>query len=173
MKLPRDTSVLVSAAELGQIVGIDKETVNNWLRHGIITRARIGGRELRNRLFSTEEVYKTALTNELVKLGLPPSQASEAVNVLWKEWGKKDTPEGWNVYAMLWPSNNKWIVALCSQKLSGGALYKFGKAKSTEEMELPNQTFAVIPISDVLDRISSKLSALLGETKNHGAKGKT
>jgi hypothetical protein len=131
MKLPRDTSVLVSAAELGQIVGIDKETVNNWLRHGIITRARIGGRELRNRLFSTEEVYKTALTNELVKLGLPPSQASEAVNVLWKEWGKKDTPEGWNVYAMLWPSNNKWIVALCSQKLSGGALYKFGKAKST------------------------------------------
>jgi hypothetical protein len=40
-------------------------------------------------------------------------------------------------------------------------------------MELPNQTFAVIPISDVLDRISSKLSALLGETKNHGAKGKT
>jgi hypothetical protein len=39
-------------------------------------------------------------------------------------------------------------------------------------MELPKQTCALIPISDVLDRISSKLSELLGETKNHGAKGK-
>ena len=119
MKLLRDPVVLVSAAELGQIVGIDIETVNNWLRHGIITRAPIGGRQLRNRLFSTEEVYKTALKNELVKLGIPPSQASEAVNSLWKEWGKKDAPEGWNVYALLWPSNDKWSVALCSQKSLG------------------------------------------------------
>ena len=130
MKLPRDNSVLVSAAELGKIVGIDNETVNNWLRHGIITRARIGGRQLRNRLFSADEVYKTALKNELVKLGIPPSQASEAVNALWREWGKKDAPEGWNVYAMVWPRNDKWTVALCSQKISGGLLYKFGKSKS-------------------------------------------
>ena len=135
--------------------------------------APLGGRQLRNRLFSADEVYKTALKNELVKLGIPPSQASEAVNSLWKEWGKKDAPEGWNVYAVLWPSNDKWSVALCSQKLSGGPLYKFGKStKSSEEMELPKQTFAVIPISDVLERVSSKLSELLGEMKNHGAKGK-
>jgi hypothetical protein len=172
MKLPRDTSVLVSAGELGQIVGIDNETVNNWLRHGIITRARIGGWQLRNRLFSTDEVYKTALKNELVKLGIPPSQASEAVNALWKEWGKKDTPEGWNVYAVLWPSNHKWLVALCSQRISGGPLYKFEKTKSSEEIELPRQTFAVIPIYDVFERVSSKLSELLGEVKNQGAKGK-
>ena len=132
----------------------------------------MGGRQLRNRLFSTEEVYKTALKNELVKLGIPPSQASEAVNSLWKEWGKKDVPEGWNVYAVLWPSNDKWSVALCSQKISGGPLYKFGKSKSTEEMDLPKQTFAVIPISEILERVSSKLSELLGELKNQGAKGK-
>jgi hypothetical protein len=172
MKLLRDTSVLVSAAELGQIVGIDLETVNNWLRHAIITRAQIGGRQLRNRLFSANEVYKTALKHELVRLGIPPSQASEAVDTLWKEWGKKDTPEGWNVYAVLWPSNDKWIVALCSQKLSGGPLYKFAKVKSTEEMELPRQAFAVIPISDVFERVNGKLSELLGDLKNHGAKGK-
>jgi hypothetical protein len=173
MKPLRDSSVLVSAAELGQIVGIDIDTVNNWLRHGVITRARIGGRQLRNRLFPMDEVYKTALKNELVKLGIPPSQASEAVNVLWKEWGKKDTPEERNVYAMLWQSNDndKWMVALCSQKISGGPLYKFGRSKPPEEMELPKQTFAVIPISHVFDRISGKLSELLGETKNHGAKG--
>ena len=91
---------------------------------------------------------------------------------MWKEWGKKDTPQGWNVYALLWPSNDKWIAALCSQKLSGGPFYKFGKSQSNEEMELPKETFAVIPISDVFERVSSKLSELLGELKNHGAKGK-
>jgi hypothetical protein len=107
-----------------------------------------------------------------VKLGIPPSQASEAVNALWKEWGKKDTPEGWNVYGVLWPSNNKWTVALCSQKLSGGPLYKFGKSKSTEEMELPKQTCALIPISEVFDRVTNKLSGLLKELKNLEKRGK-
>src|ERR1700722_2522341 len=106
MKLLRDPVVLVSAAELGTIVGIDIETVKNWLRHGIIIRARIGGRQLRNRLFSADEVYKTALTNELVQLGIPPSQASEAVNTLWKDWGKKDIPDGWKLYAVLVPSKD-------------------------------------------------------------------
>ena len=72
---------------------------------------------------------------------------------------------------MLWPSDDKWMVAVCWQKSSGGPLYKFGKSKSAEEMELPKQTFAMIPISDVFDRVSGKLSELLGETKNHGAKG--
>jgi hypothetical protein len=172
MKPLRNTSVLVSASELAEIVGIDNETVNNWLRYGIITRAPVGGRQLRNRLFSADEVYKTALKNELVKLGIPPSQASDAINTLWKEWGKKEAPEGWNVYAVLWPRNDKWSAALCSQKISGGPFYKFGKVKSTEEMELPKQAFAVIPISDVFERVSSKLSALLGELKNHGAKEK-
>jgi hypothetical protein len=172
MKPLRNTSVLVSASELAEIVGIDNETVNNWLRYGIITRAPVGGRQLRNRLFSADEVYKTALKNELVKLGIPPSQASEAVNSLWREWGKKDVPEGWNVYALLWPSNDKWIVALCSQKSSGRPLYKFGKSKLTEEIDFPKRTCALIPISEIMERVSSKLSELLGEVKNQEAKGK-
>ena len=58
------------------------------------------------------------------------------MNALWKDWGKKDTPEGWNVYAVLVASNNKWTVALCSQKISGGPLYRFGKSKSTEAWQL-------------------------------------
>jgi hypothetical protein len=171
MKPIHHSGTLVSSAELAEIIGTDIQTVNNWIGRSIITRCSLGGRQLRNRLFSTEEVYKTALKNELVQLGIPPSQASEAVNTLWKDWGKKDIPDGWKVYAVLWPSNDKWIVALCSQKISGGPLYKFGKSKSTEEMELPRETFAVIPVSDVFDRVGSKLSELLGETKNHGAKG--
>jgi hypothetical protein len=162
MKFLRETSVLVSASELGQVLGTDLETVNNWIRRGIISRAQIGGRKLRNRLFSTEEVYKTALKNELVKLGIPPSPASEAVNALWKEWDrKKDVPEGRNIYAVVLPSNDKWTVALCSQKISGGLLHKFGKSKSIEEMDLPKQAFAVIPISEVFGRASKKLSELL------------
>jgi hypothetical protein len=140
-------ATLVSSAELADILGIDLETVNNWIRRGIINRAPIGGRQLRNRLFSVDEVYKTALKNELVQLGIPPSQASEAVNALWKEWGKKDAPEGWKIYAVLVPSNDKWIVALCSQKISGGPLYKVEKSmgsKSIEEMAFPKQAFAMI-----------------------------
>ncbi len=175
MKLLRDISVLISAAELGNIVGIDIETVNNWLRHGIITRARIGRRQLRSRLFSTEEVYKVALTNELVNLGISPSPASDAANAVWNVWAKKDTPEGWKIYGLVLPSKDKWVVELCAQKISGGPLYRLGKSmgsKSIDEMDLPRQTFAMIPISDVFERITKKLSELLGEMKNHVAKGK-
>ena len=172
MKLLRDTETMLSAFELGQIIGIDRETVNNWNRRDLISRFAPGGRRIRHRLFSTEELYKTALMKELVDLNIQPSAAREAVNALWKEWAKKNAPEGWEVYAVLVASNDKWNVALCSQKISGGPLYKFGKSKSTAEMELPKQTFAVIPISHVFERVSGRLSELLGETKNNGAKGK-
>jgi hypothetical protein len=147
--------------------------VNNWLRHGIINRARIGGRQLRNRLFSVDEVYKAALKSDLVKLGIPPSPANEAVNALWKAWDKKDAPEGWRIYAVMSPSNEKWNVALCSPKISGGPLYKFGKSigsKSIEEMDLPKQAFAVMPISEAFDRVTNKLDKVLGKLKIHGAK---
>jgi hypothetical protein len=53
------------------------------------------------------------------------------------------------------------MVALCSQKTSGGPLYEFGKSKSAEEMELPKQTFAVIPISDIFSRVAKKLSEVV------------
>jgi hypothetical protein len=75
---------------------------------------------------------------------------------------------GRNAYAERVPSNEKWIVALCSQKVSGLPLYKLEKSmgrKSIEEMALPKKAFAVIPISDIFDRITKKLSELLGEMK--------
>ena len=130
-----------------------------------ISRAPIGGRKLRNRLFSGEEVYKAALKNGLVKVGIPPSPASEAVNALWKQWNKKLPPEGRNLYALLSPSKDNWIVVLCAQRTSGGPLYEFGRSTgniSGHQTTLPKHAFAVIPISDVFEYVSRKMSALLG-----------
>ena len=164
-----DPATLVSAAELAKVIGADLETINNWLRRGIITRARIGGRHFRSRLFSTEEVYKAALTNELVKLGLAPSSASGAVNELWERWDKREA-EGRKIYAVLVPSDEGWTALLCWQKPSGGALYKFGKStasKSNDEFQLPERAFAMIPISSVFAHVTKRLMGLLGEVKRH------
>ena len=65
---PSDT--LVSSAELAQVAGIDLDTVNNWLKRGIISRSPIGGRQMKNRLFQMETVYKTAFIADLVKVGI-------------------------------------------------------------------------------------------------------
>src|SRR6516162_6734930 len=91
----------VPHSELAEIVGVDLDTINNWVRYNIIHRARLGGRQLKARLFFTDEVYKAALTSELVRLGIQPSPASEAANVVWKEWEKKDVTEGQKVYAVV------------------------------------------------------------------------
>jgi hypothetical protein len=159
-----DSRALVSVTELAEIIDSDPTTIDNWLRRKIINRAPLAGRKLRNRMFSAEEVYKTALKHELVKLEIPPSSASEVVHVLWRQWNKKDVPEGRSIYALVLPSKDKWMVVLCFQKVSGGPLYEFGKSTGTmsrEGMDLPRQAFAVIPISEVLDRASKKLSELL------------
>jgi hypothetical protein len=159
-KLPQDSTTLVSAGELAEIVGVDLDTINNWVRYNIISRAHIGGRQLRNRLFSTEEVYKTALIVELVRLGIAPSSASEAVDAIWEEWKGTEAPKGWNLYALVLPSKGKWTATLCSQRTSGGPLCQYG-GSARVHMELPKQAFAVMPISDVLKCVSRKMSALL------------
>ena len=155
-----------SAAELAKAIGADFETINNWVRRGMITRARIGGRQLRSRLFSTEDVYKAALTNELVKLGLAPSSASGAVNELWERWDKREV-EGRKIYAVLVPSDEGWTALLCWQKPAGGPLYKFGTtaSKSNDELQLPERAFAIIPISSVLAHVTKRLMGLLGEVQ--------
>jgi hypothetical protein len=114
---------------------------------------------------SIPSVNFTALKNELVELGIPPSSANDAVNAVWKEWDKKDAPEGRSIYALVLPSNDKWTVELCSRKASGGPIYKLGKStgsKSIVEVDLPQQASALIPISDIFDRVSSTLAELLG-----------
>ena len=158
--LPKSTT-LITSAELAETIGADLETINNWIQRGIISRVAIGGRQLRARLFSSEEVYKAALTNELVTLGIAPSPASDASNSIWNAWEKKGTPEGQKVYALVMPNKDGWTVELCCRKASGGPLYKFGR-KPIEQLELPKHAFAVIPISDIFEYVSRKMSALLG-----------
>ena len=157
-----------SAAELAKAIGADFETINNWVRRGMITRARIGGRQLRSRLFSTEDVYKAALTNELVKLGLAPSSASGAVNELWEKWDKREV-EGRKIYAVLAPSDEGWTALLCWQKPAGGPLYKLAKSsrsQPSDEYQLPEQPFAIIPISILLADVTKRLMGLLGDVKD-------
>ena len=162
MKQPLGKSPpLITAPELAEVIGADLDTINNWVQRGIISRVAIGGRQLRARLFSTEEVYNAALTNELVRLGIQPSSASEAANAVLKEWRGMEPPKGWNVYAVVLPSKGTWTVTLCSQRKSGGALYQ-GTGSARLQMEFPKHAFAVIPISDVFELVSRKMSALLG-----------
>jgi hypothetical protein len=172
MKFLRDASVLVSATELGEVIGVDLETINNWLRRGIISRAPIGGRQLRHRLFSTEEVYKAALTQELVRLGTSPSSASDAVIEVWKVWDKKELPEGKKIYAVMLPTDAKWTAFLCWQKISGGPLYRLSKSSTSkaEEIELPKQALAMLPLSEVVTSVTKKLEELMNGTTPRGQK---
>ena len=160
MKPTLGKPTLITAPELAKIIGTDMETINNWIRRGVISRVPIGGRQLKARLFSTDEVYKAALTSELVRLGIQPSPASEAANAVWKEWEKKDVTKGQEVYAVVVPTEDKWMAVLRSQGTSVGPPYKAGR--QSIEVELRKHAFAVIPISDVFERVSRKTSSLLG-----------
>jgi hypothetical protein len=96
------------------------------------------------------------LINELVKLGLSPSLASEAVRALWRrEWDKSYGAGETKLYAVMWQSGGTWATALCAQKVCGGPMFdharmKSGKIKMTSQMQLPKRAFAVIPISDII-----------------------
>jgi hypothetical protein len=162
MNLLHDSRLRVSVAELAEIIGTDPINIANWIRRDIISRTP--GRQPRSRLFSTEEVYKAALKYELMQLGIPPSLASEAVNTLWRQWTKKKFPEGRSLYALVSPAKEKWNVIICSQRTSGGPLNEIGNSTGTmssNEMALPKQAFAVIDISDVFERVTSRLSELI------------
>jgi len=163
-KVLADSATLVSVSELAEIIGVGIDTINNWIRHDIISRVRVGGRQLRARLFSTAEVYKTALINELVTLGIAPSSACDAVDAVWKEWGGMEAPKGWKLFAVVLPTHDKWTAALSAKRTSEGPLYKVGKLGGTTsvQMELPKQAFAVVPISHVFERVNSKMSGLFG-----------
>jgi hypothetical protein len=156
--------LLVSASELAQIVRIDLATADNWLRRGIISRASVGGRQIRTRLFSMDEVYRAALINELVRLGLQPSSASDAVGELWKEWSKLDIPSQKNVYALLMPDDRGgWNVELRAQRRSGEPLHKMERSAASKSAEagLRNRGFAVLPISEIVNSVTARVLQLL------------
>ena len=73
----------------------------------------------------------------------------------------KDVTEQQKVYAVVMPNKGKWTAALCSQGSSGGPLYQ-GTGSARVQMELPKQASALIPISDIFERVSRKMSGLLG-----------
>jgi hypothetical protein len=55
------------------------------------------------------------------------------------------------------PTEDKWVAVLRSQGTSVGPLYKVGR-QSVEAQH----AFAVIPISNIFEYVSRKMSALLG-----------
>jgi hypothetical protein len=83
------------------------------------------------------------------------------VDAIWEEWGTKEPSEGQKVYAVVVPSKDKWMAVLRSQGPSMGPLYQ-GIGSGRVQMDLPKQPFAGIPISDIFERVSRKMSALLG-----------
>ena len=167
MKSLPPEGALFTLAELAEAVGADPETIKNWVRRGIISRARIGGRPMPNRLFSADEVFKTALTYELVKLGLAPSAATEAVKTIWGQCDRNDFLEDKQIYAILFPTDDKWTTVLCSQHEQGHPLYGFTKltARSREKIQLPDRAFAVVPITGTLTRITRRLESVIEATK--------
>jgi hypothetical protein len=95
-------------------------------------------------------------------LGIAPSSAHEVVNALWKEWD----PKGGKFYAVLFPTDDKWMVAMCWQKQSGGPVYKAAKStgnKSPQEMALPSKPFVMVPISDTLTKVRADISRLVAD----------
>jgi hypothetical protein len=148
-KVLYDPSVLVTVSELAEAVGIEMDTVNNWLRRGIINRAPIGGRQLRNRLFSTEEVYRAALTSELVNLGIAPSHALNAVDAIWEELDHQHPPD----YVIAFQHAGRWSAVPLARNLMGGPL-------QTTLEKFPNRAFAVLSISNLFAEITDKLANL-------------
>jgi hypothetical protein len=110
------------------------------------------------------EVYKAAFVADLVRLGIPPSSGAEAVNELWKQWGGKETVGERRLYAILVPSDAKWTVLMAWQGPSGGPFHKVGR--SSGEIELPTQGSAIVPISNVLDRVNKAVTGLPGWGSN-------
>jgi hypothetical protein len=174
MKILPHEGALFTLAELAEAIGADLETVKNWVRRGIISRARIGGRRMPNRLFSADDVYKAAITYELVKLGLAPSAATQVANTIWAQFDKKDLFVDRKTYAILFPIDDKWTVLLCSQDEDGGPLYRFTRstARTQEKIRLPDKAFAMVPIAGTVSQISKRLESIIKSTKETKVSGR-
>jgi hypothetical protein len=97
---------------------------------------------------------------------LGPSAAAEAVKSIWAQYNMNDFLEHEQIYAILFPTDDKWTIALCSQREKGGSLYRFTRsARCRERIRLPDRAFAVVPIADTLTRITKRLESLIEATK--------
>ena len=136
------SSNLFSATEVAETIGTDLETINEWLEVGAIDRALFGGGR-----FSKYELQRAALTFEMVKLGLAPSRARDVVwemeYDLQQIWGAT-VSNHYKAYAILIPNKqNKWLVFWCWKV-------------STEEIDLSPQSYIILPVSDILARVTNE-----------------
>ena len=140
-EVSRQSTNLFSAGEVAETIGADLKTINAWLQVGAIDRAVFGGGR-----FSKYELQRAALTFELVKFGL---SASSARDVVWEmEYDLQQIWAGtisnqYKAYAVVIPNKQKkWLVIWC-WKLS------------TEEVDPSPQGHIILPISDILARVTN------------------
>jgi hypothetical protein len=146
-EISRESHNLFSAEEVAETIGADLETVNEWLEVGAIDRAIFGGGQ-----FSKYELHRAALVFELVKFGLSPSCAKDLIREmeydLQQIWSR--IPSSFKAYLILIPTRRKWLVSW---------LWK----PSTEAIDrLPVQDHIILPVSDILARITDETRQVRG-----------
>ena len=141
-EVSRQSANLFSATEVAETLGADLETIDRWLQVGAIDRAVFGGGR-----FSKYELQRAALTFELVKFGLSPSSARD---VVWEmEYDLQQIWAGtisnqYKAYAVVIPNRQKkWLVIWCWKV-------------STEEIDPSPQSYIVLPISNILARVTNE-----------------
>ena len=140
-EVSRQSTNLFSASEVAETIGTDLETINAWLQVGAIDRAVFGGGR-----FSKCELQRAALTFELVKFGLPPSSARDVVwemeydlQQIWTE----AISNQYKAYAIVIPNKQKKWLVIWYWKVS------------TEEINPSPQSHIILPISDILARVTN------------------
>jgi hypothetical protein len=146
-EISRESHNLFSAEEVAETIGADLETVNEWLEVGAIDRAIFGGGQ-----FSKYELHRAALVFELVKFGLSPSCAKDLIREmeydLQQIWSR--IPSSFKAYLILIPTRRKWLVSW---------LWK----PSTEAIDrLPVQDHIILPVSDILARVTDETRQVRG-----------
>jgi hypothetical protein len=146
-ELSRQSPNLFSAEEVAKTIGADLKTVIDWLEVGAIDRAVFGGGH-----FSKYELHRAALVFELVKFGLSPSCAKDVIRGmeydLQQIWAR--IPSSFKAYLILIPTRRKWLVSW---------LWK----PSTEAIDrLPVQDHIILPVSDVLARVTDDTRQVRG-----------
>jgi len=140
-EVSRQSTNLFSATEVAEALGADLETIDRWLEVGAIDRAVFGGGR-----FSKYELQRAALTFELVKLGLSPCTARDVVwemeYDLQRVWAGTISNQ-YRAYAVIIPNKQKkWLVIWYWEV-------------STEEINPSPQSHIILPISDILARVTN------------------
>ena len=140
-EISRQRTNLFSATEVAETIGADLETINAWLEVGAIDRTIFGGGQ-----FSKFELRRAALIFELVKLGLSPCSARDVVwemeydlQQIWTE----AISNQYKAYAIVIPNKQKKWLVIWYWKVS------------TEEINPSPQSHIILPISDILARVTN------------------